>query len=153
MRIFEVSALVLFFVLPVVAQNQGLGKGAAKVQSDRLEVEHEKRRARFQGNVRAAFGKLKLKCEKMNIAYSENGEVVSLHATGKVEVIRGDARATANQARLDARQGLLVLEGRPVLIQGLHRLEGSRIAVHLKSGRLEVVDASGTFVLGNEDGR
>jgi lipopolysaccharide export system protein LptA len=62
-------------------------------------------------------------------------------------VVSGEAHATAAIGRLDARQGLLVLEGSPVLVRGPHRLEGRRITVHIDSGELDVERARGTFQL------
>ncbi|HUT79391.1 MAG TPA: LptA/OstA family protein, partial [Polyangia bacterium] len=62
-----------------------------------------------------------------------------------VQVQRGQARATAATARLDAKAGQLVLEGEPVLLQGRNRLEGRRITVGLHTGRIEVIAARGRF--------
>ncbi|MCP4674453.1 MAG: hypothetical protein GY854_02835 [Deltaproteobacteria bacterium] len=142
------AALVLLTALPALAQNPGLVQGTAEVQSDRLEVDHNLKKAHFEGNVKAAWGNLKLRCDKMEISYNDRGEVVSLRAVGSVAVARDDSRATAGSARLDARQNILILEGNPVLVQGPHRLKGSRVVVHLSSGRLEVTEATGTFHLG-----
>ncbi len=142
------AALILLAALPVFAQSHGLVQGMAKVQSDRLEVDHNLKKARFEGNVKAEWSNLKLSCDKMEISYNDRGEVISLRAAGNVAVAREDSRATAGSARLDARQNMLVLEGSPVLVQGPHRLKGSRIVVHLSSGRLEVTEATGTFHLG-----
>jgi lipopolysaccharide transport protein LptA len=139
---------VLVFSHTVVAQ--GLNKGAAEISSDKLEVDHGKKHALFSGHVHAVYNDLTLDCDKMGITYDDKGAVVALHAQGGVVVVRGAARATASTARLDAKQGLLVLEGKPTLAQGSHRLFGKRIAVHLTSGKLEVLEASGTFTLGEK---
>jgi lipopolysaccharide transport protein LptA len=116
-----------------------------EVEADRLRIDHRQRRASFEGNVRARYRGLVLTCQQMEVSYDEGGAVVALRASGKVVVTRGEARATAARGRLDARQGLLVLEGGPVLVQGGHRLEGARIVVHLAGGQLEVERARGSF--------
>ncbi len=142
--------LLLSISLPAAAQKPGPVQGTAEIQSDKLKIDHALKRALFEGNVTAHWRELVLECDEMNVSYDEQGNITSLRAAGNVVVRRGEARATAKTARLDARQGLLVLNGNPVLVQGPHRLEGSRILVHLKSGRIEAIDAKGTFSLGNE---
>jgi lipopolysaccharide export system protein LptA len=141
--ILLVIALVGIAIAPGLA---GAGEGAkVEVQADRLRIDHRQLSARFEGNVRARYQDLALSCEQMEVSYDEGGAVVALRASGRVVVKRGAARATAARGRLDARQGLLVLEGGPVLVQGGHRLEGARIVVHLADGRLEVEQAKGSF--------
>ncbi len=150
-RIAAIFALLI--ALPSFAMSEGLGQGTAEVKSDRLKVEYNLRRARFEGNVRAAWGSLVLKCDEMEVSYDDQGEVTSLKAVGRVTVTRDKAKAAANSARLDARQNLLILEGNPSLIRGPHRLEGTRITIHLTSGRLDIIKAKGTFKLGKEGSR
>ncbi len=135
---------VVLVALPDAAP--GAGKtGAIEVESDSLHIDHTAGRALFEGNVRAVHGDLSLTCDRLEVTYDREGGVSSLMATGGVQVQRGQARATAATARLDARAGLLVLEGRPVLTQGRSRLEGRRITVGLSSGRIEVTGARGRF--------
>ncbi|MCP4196640.1 MAG: hypothetical protein GY762_05760 [Proteobacteria bacterium] len=141
-------ALVLCFCVSVFAEEKGFGKGIAEVRSQRLEVDHNRRRARFEGNVRAAYGDLSVRCDQMELTYNGKGEVVTLKAEGKVTVARGGAKATAKLATLDAKLGVLVLSGDPVLVQGENRLEGMRITIHLKGNRIDVSEARGTFKLG-----
>jgi lipopolysaccharide export system protein LptA len=124
----------------------GAGKtGAIEVESDSLRIDHSVGRALFEGNVRVVRGDLSLSCARLEVTYDRAGGVSSLLASGGVQVLRGQARATAATARLDARAGRLVLEGQPVLIQGPNRLDGRRIAVELSTGRIEVEGARGRF--------
>jgi len=117
------------------------------VRPDSLQVDHQAREALFEGNVEAVYGKLQLRCDRMRVSYTEEGTVSELFAEGHVSVKRADARATAQSARLAAGQGLLVLQGKPVLFKGPHRIEGSRVEVHLATGEIRVVDARGQFQL------
>lgn len=139
---------LMLVLLPQIALAQGLDRGTAEVNADRLSVDHTNKRAFFEGNVKAVYNKLTVTCDKMELAYDEDGRVVSLLAKGKVTVTRTNARATANTARLDAKKNILILEGNPTLTRGPHKLSGSRIQVHLADGRLEVTDVKGTFKLG-----
>ena len=120
----------------------------AEVTSRRLEVDNKARIARFIGDVRASYTGLEISCQEMTVAYESEGEISSLKATGGVLVERGDVLARADFATLDAKRGVLVLEGRPSLKKGGSTLQGSRIEMGLSDGRLQVVDARGTFKLG-----
>ncbi len=137
--------VVFFVVASALAKDKGIDEQIASVQSDKLKVEHQQKRAQFQGNVRVQYLGLTLHCDQMDVTYDDKGDIVSLRAQGKVTVTRGDTQATSKTARLDAPLNRLILDGNPVLVQGAHRLEGKRISVHLKNGRLEVVQAKGTF--------
>jgi lipopolysaccharide transport protein LptA len=141
-------ALALCFCVSVFAEEKGFGKGLAEVRADRLEIDHNKKHARFEGNVRATYGDLVVTCVRMALTYNAKGEVVTLKAEEKVVVTRGSAKATAKFATLDAKLGVLVLEGNPVLLRGENRLEGMRITIHLKNNRIDVFEARGTFKLG-----
>ena len=146
-RSFRIGALMAM-VLVMSVTIDAWAEDSVEVESDRLEIDHKARSARFEGNVLAKYGDIALRCDRMTATYSEAGAVISLLASGHVSVLRGDTRATAGKARLDARLGLLVLEGKPVVIRGSDRLEGKRISIHIQSGRLEVTRAKGVFKLG-----
>ncbi|MFO8072873.1 MAG: LptA/OstA family protein [Polyangia bacterium] len=122
--------------------------GTAEIEADRLRIDNSSRTAVFEGHVRAVYGRLVLTCERMEAVYDERGDVISLHARGGVTVVRGEARARAGSARLEAESETLVLEGAPVLVRGPSRLEGERIEVGLADGRIEVTGARGRFELG-----
>lgn len=124
--------------------------GPADIRADRLEVEHEKRIARFRGNVKAVYGDLTISCGLMIVRYDTEGEIVSLVASERVVVARDEIKAKASSARLRPKESLLILEGNPVLFKGPNRLEGSRIMVHLNSQKMEIEEARGTFLLGNK---
>lgn len=141
----------LLFCLSVagLAAGEGIDRGMAEVHSDRLQVDHAKRHARFEGNVRATHGDLRVRCDQMELTYNPKGEVVSLTANGNVVVTRSGTRAEAHRAKLAAKQGVLVLEGDPILVRGENRLAGQRITVHLKDNRIDITEARGTFKLGS----
>ena len=142
--------MAFFLALPALGQPP---KGIAEVTSDRLEIAHQEKSARFFGNVRAVYGDLTVQCDKMALWYDDKGEVTSLFAEGKVVVTRGAARATATSARLNAAEGLLVLEGGPTLQTGSHSLAGAAIKVYLKTSRIDVVEARGRFRFSAGEGK
>ena len=119
----------------------------AEVTSDSLKVDSDSKRAHFEGHVNAAIGDLRVRCETLDVTYDDNGQVVSLSATGGVKVTHESTVATAARASLDAANGKLILTGAPRLTRGPHRLSGKQITVHLKSGQLDVIEAKGSFVI------
>jgi lipopolysaccharide transport protein LptA len=152
------SALASFAVLGALLVLGGAAAGqraAARVEvtADRLLIDQGRRTARFEGSVVAHYGDITLTCAEMTATYGEGGAIAALEARGRVTVRRGDAIAEAGSARLDANGKLLILEGAPTVTRGPHRLSGKRIAVHLDSGAIEVVEARGTFSLPLGDGR
>lgn len=96
---------LLLVAVPLLGYGQGLDTGTAEVRSDRLEVNHGEKKARFEGNVRAKWGDLILTCQQMDVAYDDEGAIVSLRAQGKVRVNQGNALATSRTARLDWDRG------------------------------------------------
>lgn len=144
--------LMAALALPGAAGGQA-APTRVEISSDRLVVDPGRRTARFEGNVSARYGDLSLACGEMTASYGEGGAVTALDARGRVVVRRGDAVAEAAVARLDAGRKLLVLEGSPSVARGPHRLRGSRIAVHLDTGEIEVLEARGTFELPLGGGR
>jgi lipopolysaccharide export system protein LptA len=145
-------ALASALALPGAARGQGAEK-RVEISSDRLVIDQNRRTARFDGKVAARYGDLALTCDEMIATYGERGAVTVLEAKGRVTVRQGDAVAEAGFARLDAKGKLLVLEGAPIVTRGPHRLKGKRIAVHLDTGEIEVLEAQGTFTLPLGEGR
>jgi lipopolysaccharide transport protein LptA len=144
-------AAALCLVLVTWARTGSSDDLIAEVRSDRLQVDHARRQAVFEGHVKATYGRLTISCSRMQVTYDDKGNVTALKAEGQVTVTREAARATAGLARLDVKQGLLVLENEPVLFQGAHRLTGSRIAIHIASGKIDVSQAKGRFELKLEE--
>jgi len=148
-----VAALLAACLLHPPAAASGSGRPTVEVESHSLRIDHDHGRALFEGDVRARYGDISLACSRLEVNYDRGGAVVSLLASGGVRVQRGAARASAATARLEARTGILVLEGGPLLRQGAHQLEGQRITVDLASGRIEVTSARGRFEVDLGGGR
>jgi lipopolysaccharide export system protein LptA len=149
---FSFLTVVLFLGLLGVARGEDKNAAVplgntADISADKLQVDHEKRSAVFEGNVRASFGAFRVSCVRMSLKYTDSGEVAALKAEGSVKVTTKDATAESERAELDSIRGVLILTGAPVITQGPNRLQGARIEVTLASGRVEVMEAKGTFRL------
>ena len=148
-------AMAALLALSGLAHAQGAQGHEKRVEisADRLTIDRGRHTARFEGNVAARYGDIAIACAEMTATYGDGGAVVALEARGRVTVRQGDAVAEAGIARLDAKARTLVLEGAPTVTRGPHRLSGKRIAVHLDTGEIEVLEARGTFSLPLGDGR
>jgi lipopolysaccharide export system protein LptA len=120
---------------------------AVDVTADSLHIDRDRRMATFAGHVTARFESLQFFCAAMTVTYSEAGALTSLQATGGVTVKRKDATAKAAAAIYNAEQGVLILKGNPVLETDGNRLLGDTIEVNLRTGRIDVAKARGTFIL------
>jgi lipopolysaccharide transport protein LptA len=147
------AAWVFLLLCPGAAADEPARKPAVHVSADQLTVDHGRKQALFKGRVAVKYGALELRCAELQVGYGEDGQVQSLRALGGVVVEKQGARAEAATARLDVSQGLLVLEGRPVLTRGPHRIQGQRIEVDLDAVEIRVLGARGRFQLALEPGR
>lgn len=133
--------------LPATGDDKPPRQGEAEVTADRLQVDHNKRTATFEGHVNAKLDRLSLRCHAMTLTYNDQGEIESLNARGGVTLVREDMKAGAESATLEAKSGRLVLRGNPKVTKGPHQLTGEIIEVDLSSGKLVVKEARGTFHL------
>jgi len=150
--LLAVVLLAAVFAFSGESHGQGNQK-RVEVSADKLTIDQARHTARFEGKVVARYGDLTITCDEMTATYGESGAIVALEASGHVAVRRGDATAEARSARLDVQGKLLVLEGAPTVTRGRQRLEGRRIAVHLDTFAVEVLEARGTFTLPIGEGR
>lgn len=132
---------LLIYTIPVH------GKETAQIDADNLRVDHAKKEARFEGNVHAEIGVLDVTCHTLALNYDDEGNIIRLVAAGGVTVVHEGTKAVASHAALNAKAKILVLTGDVVLTRDGHRLEGKRIEIHLRTGRIDVAQARGTFVL------
>ena len=140
---FKAYTIVMLILIPCLSYADETQ--SVTVTADELQIDHKNRKAHFLGNVHAVFEKISLTCNAMGVTYGDDGSFSTLKAEGNVKVKLKDAYAQSGLARLDARLGLLVLEGKPILKQGPHTLHGKRIQIYLKDGKVEVKQAIGTF--------
>jgi lipopolysaccharide export system protein LptA len=66
------------FAQPIYARDAGAPNEATEVQSQRLKIEHSRRRAVFTGQVRATYRGLSHRDDKMVVKYNAKGGIISL---------------------------------------------------------------------------
>lgn len=113
------------------------------VQAERLELDQKTGQVRFEGDVRATQGDLRLRCGRLTARYLEDGSLGDLHATGGVSVTQGPLSATAQRARYFHADKRLELTGAPVVRRGTDELRGAKILYWPEQERLVVEQARG----------
>lgn len=138
------------------------GKETFEVKSGQLIVDDQLQKARFEGQVAATWGEWTLRCEALDVTYSQDGQVLEATATGSPIVLTwSGGLIEAKRAHFTPRisnntppnesltEGTVWLEGDPVLRRGQSKLTGERVEVDLRSRRVKVLGVSG--VLAPED--
>lgn len=113
------------------------------VQADRLEYDQKTGRVRFEGNVRATQGDLRLRCARLTARYGNDGALGDLQATGGVRVVQGELSAQARKVAYFKKDQRLVMTGDPVVTRGKDELRGATITYWPEQQRLVVEQARG----------
>lgn len=113
------------------------------VRADRLEYDQKSGRVRFEGNVQAVQGTLRLTCGRLSARYRADGSLGDLTASGGVQVVQGELSAKAQTATYFQTDQRLELTGDPVVTRGQDRLSGAKIVYWAKDQRLVVSKARG----------
>lgn len=104
---------------------------------------------RFEGDVVATRGEVRLTCDRLVVHYEGPDRVERAEATGSVTVTRGDRTAQSERAVLTTQTGQVVLTGAPRLSEGPNLMSGQRIVLYLDDERVDcdacrlVVDGAG----------
>lgn len=120
------------------------GEGAGQVRTrPALEVEAPSSdwdlrtgTVRFSGGVVATRGLVQLTCAELEVVYADADRIDTAVASGDVLVVRGERRASGDQAVLTAGDGSLALTGSPSVTDGPNTLTGSRIVLYLDDERV-----------------
>lgn len=119
------------------------GDQPIRIESDRLEVRDNERRAIFSGNVSVVQGKTLLKSGRMIVHYAGNGgpvaggssDIERLEVDGKVYVKSESQIATGDRGTFDMKTEVLVLSGEKVVLsEGENVIVGCRLTVRMKTG-------------------
>ncbi len=145
--------LLASFVTPPVSAQDGSsrltgiklsGDEPIQIESDRLEVRDNERKAVFSGNVSVIQGKTLLKSGRMIVHYAKGeGSVASgssdierLEVDGKVYVKSESQVATGDRGTFDMKTEVLVLTGKKVVLsEGENVVVGCKLTVRMKTGK------------------
>ncbi len=116
---------------------ESLGSEPLVVTAPRSSWELGTRAARFEGGVELTRGAFSLSCASLELSFDEQGRIATAIARGSVRVERAPWVATGQTGTLDAATGLLVLEGEPLVSDGLSTLTGERVELFLDQERVD----------------
>ena len=124
------------------------------INSNRLEVDNQRKMVTFTGDVDAKRDDFAMTCEKMVLYYLEGAaeaasekqklRIDRIVATGHVRITRAEGgSATAEKATYYQNEEKIVLTGDPKVKQGNDFVEGSIITLYLKEDRSIVEGSKG----------
>ncbi|RMG67849.1 MAG: hypothetical protein D6710_10885 [Nitrospirae bacterium] len=136
-------ALALIIPLKVRAEEkktQGLFSegGPIEITSDRLIADNTGGRATFEGHVKAKQGQTTLSSDWMEVQYTKEGEISTIHARGNVVVTKADQRVQAEEAYYYRDSSTVLFLGNPVAEDSNTIIRGTKITYHLDTGNSEV---------------
>ena len=165
-------AALIFFIAaaiepaPAVAQSALSSSGfdtdqPIEILADSLEIQQEKQRAVFEGNVQVLQGEMRLKAAKLIVHYAENEKnkkasseddppnIRKIDAIGDVFLSSPRETAKGDTGVYDVVNKRIELAGNVVLTQGKNVLRGQNMTLDLVSGKSRI-EGSGS---GNTKGR
>jgi len=121
-------------------------KGPINIKSDALNLDYKGNVVTFRGHVHANQGDATLTSDMLTVAYGKDfHEVKQMLAEGNVRMSQGARWATGDHAILDQARHTVILTGSPVVHDGEDQVTGSKITVHLDTGKSEVEGARAVF--------
>lgn len=128
------------------------------IEADQMEVLDDQKKAIFTGNVNAKRGNVELKCDKLVVNFAEvvnsdgtkGTEVLTLDATGSVNIKTSSQTITGQWAKMDVKANKVSVGGDVKVVQGQTRLNGQELFVDLNTNRSEMKGGRvrGSFVPG-----
>ncbi len=119
--------------------------------ADRIELQDRQNRVVLSGDVVITQGDLRLTAARTTVAYTDAGSlrIQRIDATGGVNVVRGNERASGSAAVYDFNRRVIVLSGNVALRRGSDTLDGGRLVIDLNTG-LSSVDGAGNTASGQQ---
>ncbi len=150
------------------AKSQGVNTGPAQfdlsstrgkpvdIEADALVIYDTKKQAEFQGNVRAAQGKMTMRSKLLKVKYSGQtptgaadknsggSKISSIRAEGKVLINTADNQLTTSDwALFNVVNQTVTIGGNVVLSQSGNVIKGDQLVIDLKTNRSRIVNNGG----------
>lgn len=105
----------------------GDGTNATVITSRRLDFDYARHTAVFDGDVVVTDPRVKIVADQITALFSTNNQPEMITAVGSVHIEQENRQAQCERAVYSLRSGLLVLTGKPKVVQEGSILSGSRI--------------------------
>jgi lipopolysaccharide transport protein LptA len=154
------TALVAALVAPAAgagtgqdsAMEFGGGTNTTVITSKHLDFDYSRHTAVFDGNVVVADPRVKIMADQITAVFSTNNQPEIITAAGNVRIEQEARQALCERAVYSLRSGLLVLTGKPKVVQPGGVMSGSRIIFSRDDDRVKCEDSSLTIVPGQGSG-
>ena len=121
-------------------------KGPINIKSDSLDLDYKNNVVTFRGHVHATQADAVLTSDTLTVTYGKDfHDVKEMVATNNVRMSQGTRWATGDRAVLDQAAHTVTLTGGPVVHDGEDQVAGTKITVHLDTGKSEVEGARAVF--------
>jgi lipopolysaccharide transport protein LptA len=110
---------------------------------DNMEVTQNPARSHCRGNAIARQENILICCEAFVTKADKDWQWQSLHCVGNVRAKRGEELAWANEAIFKVNEGLLTLEGNPILQRGKSLMRGEQIIIENKRNKASILKPTG----------
>jgi lipopolysaccharide export system protein LptA len=117
-------------------------RGPISIQSDSLALDYKQNAVAFNGHVHATQADATLTSNTLNVKYGKDfHEVQHMVAAGNVHISQGVRWCTSDHAVMDQGQHTVILTGAPMCHEARDQITGTRITVHLDTGKSDVEGA------------
>ncbi len=117
----------------------GSNRGPISIQSDTLALDYKQNAVLFTGHVHATQADAALTTQRLWVKYGKDfHEVQHMTADGNVKISQGVRWCTSEHAVMDQQQHTVVLSGSPICHDAKDQVTGTKITVHLDTGRSDV---------------
>ncbi len=108
-----------------------------QIEADNLVVYKKESRIVFTGNVVLKSAPTTISCEKLTAYYREEDRAVKKAVcVGNVKVVHADTFAHCEKATFDNTEGLITMEGKPVIYQGNQVFRGDLLKYRLEDEKI-----------------
>jgi lipopolysaccharide transport protein LptA len=125
--------------LPFGSFESSRNRGPVNIQSQSLTMNYKDDTVLFHGNVYATQADGQLSSNTLNVKYGKDfHEVEEMTADGNVRISQGLRWCTSDHGVMNQAQHTVVLTGDPVCHDANDQISGTKITVHLDTGKSEV---------------
>lgn len=123
-----------------------------QIESDKLELHEQEKRALFDGKVKVVQGAMTLTSDHMIVYYkgkgnslaAGGGDIDRIEVNGNVQVVSGTQSARGEKGDFDMRTEVLTLSGQKVvLVDSGNVLTGCKLTVLMKTGQATMGNCGG----------
>ncbi len=116
-----------------------------EIEADRMAFDYDQGELRYDGNVKVQHGDVSLRSQKLLLTFNpgRTKSLKTIEATGNVEVLRGEERASGERASYDPNRRVITLTGKASLGSAGNQIGGESVVVYLAERRAEVKGGAG----------